>query len=585
MTWFSEGDLLALAGASSFARGERYVEHVLDVRRARSGFVASVTGSEAEPYSVRLSYEHGELSGSCDCPFGDSGAFCKHCVAVGLVVLGGAGEAGSGAAELAAADERVRAYLEGRDRRALVELVWEQAGKDEGLYHRLALRAARDGGVPADVTWVDGLLDAGARGRGFAGYRGGLDYAERTTSVLSELAQLVSDGGAATAVPLLRRAVEQIVAALDHVDDAAGTVADALADAVSLHVQACSLAPPDADELARWLFNLRLDSPDQGALGIEVYQGALGDKGMVVYRALVLDAWERQPATRAAAEDDRADGAVESDEDRRHRAVSGMMEELAVLDGDTAALVRVLARSTQSGWDHLRIATALERAGRDAEALDWARRGVEATWDRPDPRLLDFVAAALQRTGRHADVLDLRREAFRRHPSLAGYTALRAAAEHVSVWPRERVRALGLLQNPEPDPRGRVHASDVDGLPVSHGRNAALVDVLLLEGADDAAWAAAHAGGCMPATWRTLIERRASTHPSDTIPIYKRHVEEAVDRSMQDGYRHAADLVEQLRDQFERAGPPGAMVAYIQRLKAQHARKRMFLAELDSRGL
>jgi uncharacterized Zn finger protein len=43
-------------------------------------------------YDVKLWVERGRLEYSCTCPVGIDGAFCKHCVAVGLAWLGRATE-------------------------------------------------------------------------------------------------------------------------------------------------------------------------------------------------------------------------------------------------------------------------------------------------------------------------------------------------------------------------------------------------------------------------------------------------------------------------------------------------------------
>jgi uncharacterized Zn finger protein len=82
---FGQLDLWRLAGKRSFDRGERYVDAVSDLRDVGGGVVATVQGTE--PYQVRLTWTEPGLIGDCSCPFGQDGEFCKHCVAVGLVVL------------------------------------------------------------------------------------------------------------------------------------------------------------------------------------------------------------------------------------------------------------------------------------------------------------------------------------------------------------------------------------------------------------------------------------------------------------------------------------------------------------------
>jgi hypothetical protein len=142
MAWFTEVDLGELAGGRSFDRGRGYVEAVTAVRGLPNGVVATVHGSDA--YQVRLYDTDGELDGECDCPYGEQGNFCKHCVAVGLRLLrrsGVTGAASTGGAPTGAGAVDVHAFLDTLDRSELVELVWGQISQDPALYQRMLLRA------------------------------------------------------------------------------------------------------------------------------------------------------------------------------------------------------------------------------------------------------------------------------------------------------------------------------------------------------------------------------------------------------------------------------------------------------------
>ncbi len=152
-------ELAQLAGAKTFARGQGCVDLVGVVRRVRGGVMARVRGTE--DYTVCLSLTPGGhpggaagLVGLCSCLVGEDGVFCKHCVALALVLLGhGAGRempfdatpdvdadevhdlAGLAAAD--GQDARLHAGLDVVDRVVLVELVWAHAARDPDLYRRL----------------------------------------------------------------------------------------------------------------------------------------------------------------------------------------------------------------------------------------------------------------------------------------------------------------------------------------------------------------------------------------------------------------------------------------------------------------
>lgn len=79
--------LCELAGERIFERGREYFNRglVVQVAEGNGSVTALVLGTQA--YQVCLRDEGGWLSFHCDCPFGCSGKFCKHAVALGLFRL------------------------------------------------------------------------------------------------------------------------------------------------------------------------------------------------------------------------------------------------------------------------------------------------------------------------------------------------------------------------------------------------------------------------------------------------------------------------------------------------------------------
>lgn len=79
--------LRRMAGTASFERGEEYFGNrsVGSLSEHQNTISAKVRGTQT--YRVKLWPKSGELEYSCTCPVGRDGAFCKHCVAVGLAWL------------------------------------------------------------------------------------------------------------------------------------------------------------------------------------------------------------------------------------------------------------------------------------------------------------------------------------------------------------------------------------------------------------------------------------------------------------------------------------------------------------------
>ena len=119
-----------IAGARSFERGEDYFAsgQVRALAEHEEAITAKVLGTRE--YRVKLWVEDGDLEFSCTCPVGTDGAFCKHCVAVGLAWLERGRKGGTTPKKRAKPSvtmDDVRTYLTAQGKEALVDLLMEQA--------------------------------------------------------------------------------------------------------------------------------------------------------------------------------------------------------------------------------------------------------------------------------------------------------------------------------------------------------------------------------------------------------------------------------------------------------------------------
>jgi len=139
--------LRRLAGSRSFSRGEDYFNRDLVRSLSEHNGVITAKVKGTHTYTVTLREDNGDLDYSCTCPMGDDGSFCKHCVAVGLSWLE---QKTDGKDKKAGRRDRVdltmkdvKGYLESLEKKALVEMVLEQAGESDVLCERLMMQAAR----------------------------------------------------------------------------------------------------------------------------------------------------------------------------------------------------------------------------------------------------------------------------------------------------------------------------------------------------------------------------------------------------------------------------------------------------------
>jgi uncharacterized Zn finger protein len=125
--------LLHRAGTKSYWRGLTYREAVLSLRVHSRHVAAQVRGGDEDAYAVELSWSGALLVGSCSCPHGSEGFFCKHCVAVGLVLL----DRGETVPPPDAEDVELKDVLRSLPPDVLRDLLYEQAAGDSELRARI----------------------------------------------------------------------------------------------------------------------------------------------------------------------------------------------------------------------------------------------------------------------------------------------------------------------------------------------------------------------------------------------------------------------------------------------------------------
>jgi hypothetical protein len=556
MAWFTEVDLEELAGGRSFGRGRGYVEAVTNVRDLPNGVVATVHGSDA--YQVRLFDTDGELDGECDCPYGEQGNFCKHCVAVGLRLLHrssvtGAASAGGTSSDAEAAD--VHAFLGTLDHSELVELVWAQVSQDPALYQRMLLRAIA-GAETVDLS----LLARQVENLAVEWLQYGEEdaYAEGADAVVAALSELLPEH-AEQVRPLLRRALELLARAAARSEDHCGAALASAAETWDVFLAACDEAPPDPVDLGLWFAGFRLTGVDVLDLSVSDVADLLGTAGLDAY-------WNALEAARAA--------------DPGGWTVRSLREEMIKAIGDVDTLVACYAEDLSSPNRYVLIARLLREDERSAEAVEWLERGRAGAgrFDHRTGPLVDLLIELYTEAGRTEDVMTLHWERFRAEGTVGCYQRLRefVLANDPQRWPQRRGEALDLL-------RTRATSGDAGYAGGAWDAGEVYLRVLLSEDRDEAAWEMLDQVRCEESTRLAVADRRAATHPGEALKVYLPAVEKAVARANTAGYERAADLLVTLRDVCQRAGMDyGAEVA---RLKAAHSRKRNFMAALHQRGL
>jgi len=505
---------------------------------------------------------------------GTDGAFCKHCVAVGLAWLdqgSGSGATSGKRAKPSVTMDDVRAYLAARGKEALVALLMEQAMEDDRLCQRLLMKAARKTPKGLDLATYRQAIDRAVDLGEFVEYGAARDYAEGIDEVIDSIEELLKEGHAPGVVELTEHALVAVEDAMDSVDDSDGRVGGIVERLQELHHAACKRAKPDPETLARRLFEWELRTPWDTFYGAsEKYADVLGRKGLAVYRQLAEAEWARVPALEPGRDD--------PEYGKRFR-ITHIMETLARRTGDVEAVVAVKKRDLSSPYAYLQIAETYRQAQKHDLALEWAERGLHAFPQRPDGRLREFLAEEYHRRKRHDEAMALVWAEFTGSPSLAQLQHLKGHADRIVRWPAWRDRALACLR--EQIAKAKREASKNPRGWFARADHSELVRVFLWGKDVEAAWREAQEGGCSDDLWMDLAARRETDHPGDVLPVYERQVEATLGRKNDEAYRAAIGLLRKVRDVMVRLNRGAEFAPYLWAVRAAHKPKRNFLKLLE----
>jgi uncharacterized Zn finger protein len=571
----NEPVLKELAGERAFTRGAEYfASGLVSGLKDNSGAITGrVRGTYY--YSVKLWETENKIASECNCPVGQDGAFCKHCVAVGLAWLARSKQSHRTDRRLTArdvTDDEIRAHLLALDKSALVDLALEHAGWNSEFRDQLILMVAEKGEGNPDLAAFRAAIDKAIRHRGFIDYRRMPEYARGIEAVVDSLESLRKRGYAKAVKELAESALQRMESAMNDVDDSDGYMAGILDRLRDLHLAACRMENPDPLELAKSLFEWEISSDWEIFLdGAETYADVLGEVGMAEYRRLAEALWANVPAL--------APGDKDAERYGRRWRISRIMETLAKQSGDVEALVAVKSRDLSFALSFLEIAEIYKSAGKDDLALEWAERGARAFPERTDGRLREFLTKEYRHRKRHQDAIAIAWLSFRERPDLDNYVNLHKTARRAGHWSKWRERALALL-------RDEIAAANKRQAKLGWGRpdHSRLVDIFLWEGNVKAAWTEAKDGGCHDGLWLRLAKAREADHPEDAISVYITQLDRALQPAQQQAYEAAVSILRKIQPLKSRIGKDFEFVDLVRSVREQYMARRNLMKLLDVEG-
>ena len=479
MDALSDDALVARAGAAVFARGQAYarggavLEPEMAVPRGQEAIALEAQVKGSDHYGVRIAVDRlDRLQGQCDCPHAADGFFCKHQVALALVLrdrlTGQAGETGTltvdpaaltPAAKRAQTQARkaadLQAFLKTQPADALAARLWDWAQADRQLMAELKTWVAQSQAGDDPKALQTAITELLRDRRDFLDWRESAQYARRTAKLLDWLQPWLQKNPV-VCLDLCDHSLRRLYKVLEHADDSGGDIGDLVGEVMALYADAVQALKPPAAWLTHW-FDLMAADPFGLWDEIEVL-GRAGPAAQAAYAAKAAEEWHRwvqahpegpgAPAGRRGLTEQRA-----ATDWERSRLRDRYLRALRLQD-DPRALLAAMTASAASGHEWVEAVVLCETQGWMREAMQWASHAHKLFPD--DRRVEDALLRAYERDGWDDEALVIRRRQLQRHPNDERYLACLNAAERagkdratyrqeIMGWAQEREMQMVLL--------------------------------------------------------------------------------------------------------------------------------------------
>ena len=540
---YEDWQLRHMAGATTYARGAAYAkeDRVRLLSIGPTVVRAQVSGSEL--YSVVLEGDEDDIWGDCDCPAYEDRGFCKHLVAVALVVNAASPET---MGKVEQARDAIRAHLAGLSQDVLIERLMTLAARESKLWAKLELETAIASADDATVYQrIAAAADAAMDLDEAVDWRGAGAVADELREVVRQIDELAEAGRGELALRLLNRLFDGAPEVQEAVDDSAGEISSAFYDARDLHLRLCLANVPDPKVLAAELFEREM-ADDYGLWEDthRLYADLLGPAGLAEFRRLAETALRGNPSNRLR--------------------LRGILDAFAEADGDVDTRIRLRAADASSASDYHQIVQICLDAGRKGDALKWAEEGVWKTEDRPERSLAQLTARLLREHGQTDKAQKLLWRLFERAPDMGLHQDLLGGGESKDSVVDRCVRVL------------EANLAKKGGS-AWWGVSDLLVEILLKADRTDHAWVVAQAHVCQNRTLVALAEATLATHRDLALDSYVRLIERCVTTTTQGGYEQAIGYLNRLGQLRSMCGRSAEHAPHIEALAVRHKAKRNFI--------
>jgi uncharacterized Zn finger protein len=545
-----------LAGERTYERGLASFEEdrVGQIESSERKTAATVHGTE--PYRVELQHTRHRLEGACECPASQGIDFCKHCVALALVLQ--ARQIDGARLRTASDDDKIRAYLALQSPEALVSELLDVLPKLPELRQRLMLKTEIAAGS-VSARHLKKAITQVTRPRSLWEYRQVAAYFRQIETTFENVASIAGDLPAEALLEVVLYGIERVDRALEQVDDSGGYRFTAQALLRQLHGIALARLEWSPERRAAHVLDLALRDPwDQFSNVPGAYAEALGEDGLAAFYTKVEERLNAMPGLPSKAD---------FDEKYPYLCLTRWLEVRAEENEDWGTLIELKKRTATSERDYQQLAAVYLRKDDPDGAAEWLSKadaltkgsGVESSlWIDVHVAREDWGAA-----------VEAQRYVLDRQPNYADYTRLIDFATHAGRAEVVRGEAKAALQ------AGSTTSSWIDELSAY-----TLAQILR----DERKWNDIYevAIGRVREADRLVDVARwlSEPAPAHACELYERAVEAHIEKKNKRGYKAAIEVLLEAKPVFESVDAQ-SLPKYLATLRQNHKQKRSFISTLD----
>jgi uncharacterized Zn finger protein len=551
----SESLLVKLAGQAAYERGSAYFDdgRVSSVDSNDRRTVAVVEGSQ--PYRVELRHTDKVLEGACECPASEGIDFCKHCVAVALVLRGR--QAHEHTLKDGDGIDKIAAYLALQPPAALVAELLDVLPRLPELKDKLLLKAEIAGGTVSARSLKKTITQV-TRPKPLWEYRHVAAYFARIESAVETIGAVARDLPAELLLELALYGIERVGRALEQVDDSGGYRFATQEALRNLHSEALARVAWSPERKAAHLLDVAAGDPWDQFSGVPgAYAEALGEAGLAAFYSAA--------ETRLNALPPLPNGA-DFDTKRPYLVLADYLVSRAEADEDWDALIALAFRTATHERDYQRIAELHLRKGDADGAAKWLTHADELSGpDRAtsEPLWVEIHAARKDWSA----ALDTQRRVFESQPSYALYAELLDLAKQAGVADRARSDIQAWL-------RARHRSTWID-----QERAYTLAQILRDEQNWEGVYEALAHRAYDPSYLLDGARWIASSLPGQSCDLYARAIDATIQRKAKRSYETAVAILAESESIFD-VVDPNAFSTYVESLRLRHRQKRNFIAAL-----